>query len=193
MKDLIKDFQDFLDSTKDFEERTYSFAEILKDFYGYQHLVMNQLYTRFNANPYGFCFPILVEQSAPQTAELQVYTLVEVMMLDSYTQMIPDNKFQHCCDLKKTAVKKFKEMVEIEAQGKKIKVEVDLYKTTFNKLNVKQIQFPDDYFLKGIPLLTEQLSKQFITGDTSSAKEYPYKNENFSIIKQITIKKICDP
>lgn len=114
------------------------------------------------------------------------------MMLDSYTQVIPDNKFEYACELKKTSTSRLTETVEIEAQSKKIKVEVDLYKTSFNKLNVKEIKFPDDYFLKGIPLLTEQLSKQFITEDTTSAKEYPYKNQNFSLIKQITIKKICD-
>ena len=185
-KDLIKDFQDLIDSVKAIEKRPYSFGEIIKDFSGYQHRVMEKLYTRFNANPHGYCFPILVEDNQN---ELNIYTLIEVSMLDSYTQVIPENKFSYACDLKKMSQTDFKETVEIKTMDSALQVVVDLYKTTFLKSNVISVNFPEDYFLKGIPILTEQLSKQFVILDTDKKS---YKNEHFSLIKKITEKTIVE-
>lgn len=189
-KDIIQEFQELIDSVKPLREGPYHFSELLSDYPGHSHLVMNQLYQRFNTNPYGYCFPILIEKALPSSDELNIYTLVDIVMMDSYSSVIPDNGFAYSCDLKKVDLTKIQEPVEIKLMGQKVQVYVDIQKFTFKISNVKNINFPDDYFLKGIPLLAEQLSKQFIPDDPSQLKKISYKNENFGLIKNIVISRI---
>lgn len=172
------------------ENRIYTLSEILRDSPDYSQKVWNKLYEKFSANPHGFCFPILVQSSDITHSELHLYTLIEISMLDSYTQVIPENGVHYACDLKKTESLQLKNIVEIDGPSKNIQVEINLYKTSFIKSNIRKINFPDDYFLKGIPLFTELLSKQLIFEDSHSGNRTFSKNQNYSLIKQLTLNRI---
>ncbi len=177
MTDIKDDFQAFIDSFGILESGTYPLGKIFKETV-YGELVINKLKEKLKITEHGFCYPIMTSDSDI----LCVYTLIEVSMLDHYTKVIPEHGFNYTCDLTKISTSNLTETIEITNYN----VLVNLQKTVFEKSNITSINYPEDYFLKGIPLWTEELSKQFL----SHSENKKGLNENYSAIRSLTLKKI---
>lgn len=159
------------------ESRTYHISEFIQDYEDLLPLVMDELDKMLNVDSYGFCYPLKIQNN---TNTLNIYSLIPISVLNKYEGVIPDNNFKYRTNLAKLHEVSNDITVEIELISKKIKIDFPITQYVFQKSLEENINFPEDYFQKGYPILAELLTKQFVNLPPS------IKNTSYSIIKAIT-------
>lgn len=164
---------------KPFNKDVYYISEFLEDYQELAEFLWDKLQKDLSINTeHGYCFALMVNANKDF---LNLYCLLPIKTSITYENIIPDNDFNYMCNLNKLFEVNKEIEVDIEFVSKKIKIRIPITQYVFKQTLVRPIKFPEDFFLKSLTLLTQQLSQQIMLGGND------IKNSNWANIKALTI------
>ncbi len=180
--DLIKSFQDFLGEQKELSSSNVSLKEFISCHSPQEYMFSKPLREKLTGTEDHFCYPLMMNI---RNQTLTIFSLIPFCALDSYNDCIPENGSNVKLNIKKLKTGSYDTNLDINFFNKKININFTLYTAVFNIEDSCPIEFPQDYFFKGYPILSELLSLQFFPEKNNSLQ-----NKHYGTIKAITLSKI---
>jgi len=173
-------------AVQSFTKTDYTLKEFIVEQEPKLSLIWDQFYKELGINSdRGFCFPLMIHSKDKQ---LKLYSLLPLVTLDKYQGIIPENPYDFKCNL--NLINTFEEIrkIPVKIGSSSLLIETHFYVSVFEVTNVEEISYPDDYFISGLKILTEELSRQFLS-EATEQKSLGI-NKNYSLIQQLTLHRI---